>query len=622
EIVKYDSGNNNNNNNNIDTLAVYHHSTPTTLPDPPGEAPTNHPIVCTDLMIDCAGSSRNSYNNNYSSRSQYCSSNNYQNTVLWMDPKNVHDPNMVDWNVLRRYDDLMSSSASSSSASTNSSTVAPSSSSPPLPSQSSSSYHHPTTSTATHHPLLLSNPRTRIATISTGFTAATFFVREDLDTRIYFNQLEDAIGYMGRRGYVKMNKEEEREWRSILECAHKVVKVGPTKRKQLYRKGKIVLILKKTIVNEGIEGDYHNHVKKSWSKKQLMIESGANHGGGEVGGVLTVRRTKKKQMEEEDESQATTTTTPSTNDNDDSNCSTSSDSSSSSGSDIRRKNNNFSNFKKLLDSSAASASACSTADQTDRTSLGRSTRWPYKSYSEKFLAQQDEEKRQCLLAIMEGRPLLLENGAGADPSSLLLLTDGGNEYCRTGPIDPDADIIPSSGRSGCNYDDDDWRNSSAQFSSTSVTATATNGMLEESQRSFYSKLHGGSTSHRGSARRGVYGGGVRYFTPDYSQYSESDEEEEDGGNVGEESGDDEGALYEAEEEEDFQTSDDIESTNDSAFVVEEEEEVAPFFVTESKKREKSMKKKEKKKKKEEKKKMKNRTRNNNSRRSQPVVASL
>lgn len=53
-----------------------------------------------------------------------------------------------------------------------------------------------------------------------------FFVREDLDTRIYFNQLEDAIGYMGRRGYAKMRPEEEEEWRGTLEKAHKVVKVN------------------------------------------------------------------------------------------------------------------------------------------------------------------------------------------------------------------------------------------------------------------------------------------------------------------------------------------------------------------------------------------------------------
>ncbi|KAL7523380.1 hypothetical protein ACHAXR_000150, partial [Thalassiosira sp. AJA248-18] len=64
----------------------------------------------------------------------------------------------------------------------------------------------------------------RIATISSGYKKANFFVREDLDTRIYFHQLEDAIGYMARRGYSKMRGEEEREWKMLLGKAHGVVK--------------------------------------------------------------------------------------------------------------------------------------------------------------------------------------------------------------------------------------------------------------------------------------------------------------------------------------------------------------------------------------------------------------
>ena len=66
-------------------------------------------------------------------------------------------------------------------------------------------------------------------------------------TRIYFRQLEDAIGYMARRGYKRMVGDEEKEWRVVLERAHGVVKVGKEKDKQRYRKGKLVLILKKTI---------------------------------------------------------------------------------------------------------------------------------------------------------------------------------------------------------------------------------------------------------------------------------------------------------------------------------------------------------------------------------------
>ena len=73
---------------------------------------------------------------------------------------------------------------------------------------------------------LLINARTRIATISSGYERAEYFVREDLDTRIYFSNLEDAVGYMAKRGYVRMNGEEEGEWRELLGRAHSVVKVS------------------------------------------------------------------------------------------------------------------------------------------------------------------------------------------------------------------------------------------------------------------------------------------------------------------------------------------------------------------------------------------------------------
>ena len=80
---------------------------------------------------------------------------------------------------------------------------------------------------------LLLNPRMRVATVSSGYRRANFFVREDLDTRIYFHCIEDAVGYMARRGYSKMAREEEREWRHLLERAHKVVKAGAHFREQI-----------------------------------------------------------------------------------------------------------------------------------------------------------------------------------------------------------------------------------------------------------------------------------------------------------------------------------------------------------------------------------------------------
>jgi hypothetical protein len=73
--------------------------------------------------------------------------------------------------------------------------------------------------------ILRDNKRIRIATISSGYKKANYFVREDLDTRIYFHHLEDAVGYMSKRGYAKMNKEDERDWMKLLGKAHGVVKV-------------------------------------------------------------------------------------------------------------------------------------------------------------------------------------------------------------------------------------------------------------------------------------------------------------------------------------------------------------------------------------------------------------
>ena len=73
---------------------------------------------------------------------------------------------------------------------------------------------------------IITNSRLRIATISCGFKRSNYFVREDLDTRIYFSSIEDALGYMSVRGYSKMFGEEELEWRELFRRAHGVVKVS------------------------------------------------------------------------------------------------------------------------------------------------------------------------------------------------------------------------------------------------------------------------------------------------------------------------------------------------------------------------------------------------------------
>ena len=176
-----------------------------------------------------------------------------------------------------------------------------------------------------------------------------------------------------------------------------------------------------------------------------------------------------------------------------------------------------------------------TSARTERTSLGKSIRGEYKSYSEKFLAEQEDIKRRCLLAIMEGRPLS-DVGVGG----VLLLTDGRSSSTTTSvpkssfpsssssmsscPIDPDADIVVE--RKDCG----------SRGGSHSNVVVSYRGTTDDDFQA----------SALGSARRGVYGGGVRYFTPDNSFYrseggtgsdmtelGESEVGGSDGGDIGE-----------------------------------------------------------------------------------------
>merc|ERR1719232_2089431 len=293
---------------------------------------------------------------------------------------------------------------------------------------------------------LLSNPRTRIATVSSGYRKANFFVREDLDTRIYFHQLEDAVGYMARRGYSRMSGEEEREWRELLRRAHGVVKRGPKKEKQRYRKGKLVLILKKTV--------QENADKPRSSRKK---SSSASNG-------------------------------------------------STASSDYTSSMNSLSHAG------------------TERTSLGRSIRGPDKSYSEKFLAEQEEERKQVLLAITEGRPV---PDAYANARGQLLLTAGP----AAGPVDPSA-------RSESGYDE-----STRASSGGNGTAAGSRGGGARSTASDLRKSHRTLSSNR----KGVYGGGVRYFTPDSARDDDSEEETTEDESFADES-EEEGETYEEEEE--------------------------------------------------------------------------
>ncbi|KAL7524327.1 hypothetical protein ACHAWF_000901, partial [Thalassiosira exigua] len=154
--------------------------------------------------------------------------------VKWVDPKDVEEPEDVDLEMMRCYEDLTTSSyerecayqagfAMGGRGSTPSTAAVPSlhdlahgsahsgalthysraysdafaqmGYDPPAPKFNSPA---PTPTPDPHAAAqLLHNPRMRIATVSSGYRKANYFVREDLDTRIYFHQLVSSIG--GRR---------------------------------------------------------------------------------------------------------------------------------------------------------------------------------------------------------------------------------------------------------------------------------------------------------------------------------------------------------------------------------------------------------------------------------------
>jgi len=223
--------------------------------DPPGESPNDCPVVCMDIVP------HNNTTNNNNSRgrweatdapSAYSGQSNdsgrssdpggsyhsgdsgdsgrgRRSDVTWVDPKTIQDENDIDYNVLRQYETLTGCNDNGAENSSRpyeggeeSRALVVAVDPPSAPSTEYSSTSSPTSNTPS---TILSNPRTRIATISSGYKKANYFVREDLDTRIYFHQIEDAIGYMAKRGYCKMRGEEEKEWKLLLGKAHGVIKV-------------------------------------------------------------------------------------------------------------------------------------------------------------------------------------------------------------------------------------------------------------------------------------------------------------------------------------------------------------------------------------------------------------
>jgi hypothetical protein len=168
---------------------------------------------------------------------------------------------------------------------------------------------------------------------------------------------------------------------------------------------------------------------------------------------------------------------------------------------------NFDDYfnNKTKDERGADCYSATTSAHTERTSLGKSVRGQYKSYSEKFLAEQEDIKRRCLVAIMEGRSLsdvgvggmlLLTDGRSTLTSAPKLSSSSSSSTKSWSPVDPDADIVVERESNGSSVGSQ--ANVIAPYRDVNDDDACTNAF--------------------GSGRRGVYGGGIRYFTPDNSFY--------------------------------------------------------------------------------------------------------
>mmetsp|Transcript_11734 Transcript_11734/g.24345 ORF Transcript_11734/g.24345 Transcript_11734/m.24345 type:complete len:915 (-) Transcript_11734:178-2922(-) len=405
--------------------------------DPPGESPNERPFIGAPRVNRSSDESVGSNTSRNSRKAQW----NMRN-VQWVDPKTVMNERDIDFGVLRHYELLANVDGNDDSGMdfpgpTNHSECRGVDADGDYQGMMMTGGAHNDTAANPLHPCseLLTPKRIRIATISSGYKKANFFVREDLDQRIYFHDLEDAINYMAKRGYARMRKEDELEWMKLLGKAHGVVKVGPTKKKQRYRKGKLVLIMSKPITD-----DYPFRTPPSSSKKNKTFTTLAL---------------------------------------------------------VARKNTNS-------DVSTAASS---------HTSIGRSIRGPYKSYSEKFLAEQEEEKRILL----------------GEPPRLMMLTNG--------PVDPEPqqELLQLTNGSG---DEDDVISEGFEESSSKMSASK-------------------KSSNASEARMVNYRGGVMYFTP--HQYEESDDDDDDDEDT------------EEEEDNTYQEDDDDETEDMSAKYEEEEE---------------------------------------------------
>jgi len=81
-----------------------------------------------------------------------------------------------------------------------------------------------------------------IATISAGFEKGDYLVREEKGQRIYFDFFEEAFNFVANKGYVRMEKDNEREWFDIMNTVHTSIKGGPK-----FNTGKLLMVFSKPV---------------------------------------------------------------------------------------------------------------------------------------------------------------------------------------------------------------------------------------------------------------------------------------------------------------------------------------------------------------------------------------
>lgn len=82
-----------------------------------------------------------------------------------------------------------------------------------------------------------------IATISAGFVKGDYLIREESGSNVYFDFLEEAYNFACEKGFARMPKQEEMDYMTIINRAHKSIPGGCR-----YNTGRLLMVLRKKLV--------------------------------------------------------------------------------------------------------------------------------------------------------------------------------------------------------------------------------------------------------------------------------------------------------------------------------------------------------------------------------------